>query len=305
MVALTGHIIVNPLAPTQINALDAYCCSTGSNPSSPHSPLKRGDVIEIQGPPASGKTHLTYHLVATCVLPRLHRSIDLHGWEKAAVVFDTDGSFDIRRFKQVLVGRLQKLISAEEIPTTTEECLGRLALVRVASTLHLAVSILNSPSYVARLFPSSELGMFVVDSLSTFHWPDRFAAERPADDTSNNRPPATNNRFRNVVMALRKIRSTLSPVIVLTNWGLTPTSRAAGPPTYYRQHLNPWPDPFSPKDGLDQHIVPNPPAFPISYHITTAVDAGRQKFTGRLRCPGTDMIGRLEFSIGVEGVYFS
>lgn len=295
-----------PLGLTQINALDAYCCATGSNPSSPHSPLKRGDVIEIQGPPASGKTHVVYHLVATCVLPVLHRSVKLHGWEKAAIVFDTDGSFDIRRLKQIIEHRLQRLISSEdEIPAVIEQCLKRIALIRVTSTLQLAVSIINSPSYLARLFPGSELGILAVDSLSTFYWPDRFAAEGPVDDPSNSRPVAIDNRFRNVVTALQKIRSSLCPVIVLTNWGLTPASRGTGPPTFYRQHLNPWPDPFTPpREGLDQYIVPNPALPAISFHVTTAVDSARLKFSGHLRCPGSETIGRMDFRMCEEGAPF-
>lgn len=290
-----------PLGLTQINALDAYCCATGSNPSSPHSPLKRGDVIEIQGPPASGKTHVVYHLVATCVLPASHRSVKLHGWDKAAIVFDTDGSFDVCRLKQIISHRLEKLIGFEEIPPVIEQCFSRIALIRVPSTLQLAVSIANSPSYLARLFPDLELGILVVDCLSTFYWPDRFAAEAPVDDPTHADHPVLNNRFRNVVIALQTIRSSLCPVIVLTNWGLTPSGKATGSPTLYRQHLNPWPDPFTaPKEGV-AHV---PSLLAISFHITTAVDRERAKFSGHLQCPGSDTVGRMDFRVSEEGMAF-
>ncbi|KAJ2928794.1 hypothetical protein H1R20_g8258, partial [Candolleomyces eurysporus] len=289
-----------PLGPTHIRALDAFCFSTGSNPS-PESPLRLGDVLEIQGPPASGKTHLVYYLLVTCVMPSHHLSLPVQGWGKAAIVFDTDGSFDIRRFKHILSQRLQKIIPSDQVPGVVEQSLRRLAIIKVASTLQLAVSILNVPGYLARLFPRHELGMLVVDSVSTFYWSDRFAAERPASAASSSSSPPSSNRFRHVVTALQRVQCSLSPVIVLSNWGLTPTQKSAAS-IYYRQHLSPFPDPFSQDAGN-----PALSTLPISYQITTSRPTpldGRQRFVGHLRRPGKEMTGQVEFTIDEEGIGF-
>lgn len=68
--------------------------------------LSCGDVVEIQGPPSSGKTHLLYSLLINCTIPHSHQSTVLGGWAKAGVVFDMDGSFDMIRFNQLLLGYL-------------------------------------------------------------------------------------------------------------------------------------------------------------------------------------------------------
>lgn len=227
----------------------------------------------------------------------------MQGWGRAGIVFDTDGSFDIRRFKHILSRRLQKTVPGDQLPGVIEESLRRLAVLKVASTLQLAVSILNVSGYIARLFPSHELGMVVVDSVSTFYWSDRFAAERPASAASSNPSPPSNNRFRHVVTALHKVQSSLSPVIVLSNWGLTPTNKSAAS-TYYRQHLSPFPDPFR-QEGTNLALPAEQSTLPISYHITTSQPpSGRQRFVGHLRRPGREITGQVEFTIDDEGIEF-
>ncbi|KAJ3547578.1 hypothetical protein NMY22_g1593 [Coprinellus aureogranulatus] len=281
---------------TQIDALDAFFCSTPEAESS-STALKPGDVVEVQGPTASGKTHLVYHLITTCVLPALHGTVKLHGWQKAAIVFDTDGSFDIRRLRQLMIHRLQGLVSCTEVSPVVEQCLQRIALIRVNSTTQLAVSINNSPTYLARLFPDLEFGLLVVDSLSTFYWPDRFAAE--SGGPSMHTLSKISNRFRSVVTALQAIRSAFCPVIVLTNWGLASTRNAAGPSISYRQHLHPWLDPFSSRkdaSGQPEYGIPDITLPTIRSHITTAMDAGGHcRFSAFLRSPGSESVGRMEF----------
>ncbi|EKM61201.1 uncharacterized protein PHACADRAFT_59666, partial [Phanerochaete carnosa HHB-10118-sp] len=61
-----------------------------------------GSVIELQGPSGSGKTHLVFNAVVSCILPQRHADSDLGGWGQAAMVLDTDETFDICRLRQLL-----------------------------------------------------------------------------------------------------------------------------------------------------------------------------------------------------------
>lgn len=245
-----------------------------------------------------------YYLLATCILPHHHLSSSARGWGRAAIVFDTDGSFDVRRFTHILSQRLQKAVPSDQLPSVVEQSLRRLAVLKVASTPQLAVSLLNVPRYLARLFPHQELGMLVIDSVSSFYWSDRFAAEKPASATASNTLAPSSNRFRHVVAALHKVQSSLSPVTILSNWGLTPIHKSATS-IYYRQHLSPFPDPFS------QETKAAPSAeqctLPISYHITTSRPSildGRQRFAGHLRRAGRETTGQIEFTIDDAGIEF-
>lgn len=288
-----------PFGPTHIGALDNYCCDYGSG--APCSPLKRGDVLEIQGPPASGKTHLIYYLLATCVMPAMHRSVHVLGWERAAIVYDTDNSFDVRRFQRIISQRFQDLVIPEEVPQLVEQCMARLSIVRPTSTLQLTSSIMNVPRFMSKLFPRLELGMIVVDSLSRFYWSDRFAAEGPKDMELEKWLEVGSNRFRDVVASLSQIRASLSPIIVLTNWGLHPMYRHPNQSRYYQQHLSPFHDPFQAEAG--QPISVNSSLLPITYHLTTELDETR-RCVGYLRGAGCESTGHIRFLVGKEGLSF-
>ncbi|EEB93299.1 hypothetical protein MPER_08069, partial [Moniliophthora perniciosa FA553] len=73
----------------------------------PDLPLYPGHVLEIQGAPASGKSHFIYALLISCISPVTYGDppIALGGWSKAAIIFDTDHSFDLDRFKELLSSR--------------------------------------------------------------------------------------------------------------------------------------------------------------------------------------------------------
>jgi DNA-repair protein XRCC2 len=235
-------------------------------------------VLEIQGPPSSGKTHLLYHLLITCILPSSYLSANIGGWGKAAVVFDTDATFDVLRVNQLILSRLQHLFSSD--PSTTPDSakelarisLERLHIFRSTSSIQLAVTITHLPAYHSTHMPDTEIGLLAIDSISAFYWPDRFAVEqlRSAPSTAEPGKQAQNiaNALQHVLTALQKFRCTYSPVIALTNWGLTPLAKpssASTPVTFYRQHLHPFPSPFAPPEPWTS--MPTNP-LPLTHHIT-------------------------------------
>jgi len=150
--------------------------------------------IHIHGHPASGKTHLLYFLLATC----------LAEWKKAAVVIDMDGRFNISRFKQLLVSRLSST-------TTVDRCLKKIHIFRPTSSDQLAVSLAHLPKYHAKHFPDIALGIVAIHSFDALTWLDRFKAEQL-------RLP--HGGLQNISSILETIRLSLGSVVVLTDWGL-------------------------------------------------------------------------------------
>ena len=254
---------------THIPALDAHFTAHNARRTEHEWPLDRGDVIEVQGPAASGKTHLLYHFILTCIIPPRCGDRDLGGWGKAAILIDTDGNFNAHRFHEVLVSRLNRLLglqNAEEdsglVQTYATDCLERFVVFRPTSSVQLAITILDLPRHHrsdARL-KDFEIGLLAIDSMSAFYWRDRFALEqlRNVADSSLDVGSAP-NLLHYVVDALHQFRRSHRPVILMTNWGLNPLSKVAdsGGATkpFYRQHLHPFPAPFDSSHGAAEALA--------------------------------------------------
>lgn len=253
--------------------------------ASGNSSLNRGDVIEVQGPAASGKTQLLYHLAACCILPKevkvmsadghAESTVHLGGWYRSVVVFDCEGRWDTRRLHTILVTRLNLLCSKTQLPPLPHksdstvslialESLSRLHVFRPTSSFQLAATLQNLPKYHAEKMQNEEMRLLLVDSISSFYWVDRWQAER-SDSKKSFRP----NPLKHVLRCLQDVRRSHGPVIVLTNWGLNPLSSATSSVSstpFFKQHLiTPFPAPFDtpprPSSGhLDQ--------LTLNYHIT-------------------------------------
>ncbi|EIN14184.1 hypothetical protein PUNSTDRAFT_38523, partial [Punctularia strigosozonata HHB-11173 SS5] len=250
----------SPPGITHMSGLDPHLFATVAHQASLHSSLNRGDVLEIQGPASSGKTHFIYHLTSICLLPDHLDGHRLGGWNKAAVVFDCDDAFDVIRFKQLLDSQISHLIArssagaSESGPVRADEqqreklvtdCLQHLHVFRPTSTLQLAATILNLPSYHLENDPDVEIGLLAVDSISAFYWPDRFTVEQLClGENISLKDLGSLNPLHHVLKALQRFRLSHGVITVLTNWGLHPLATPSGPSPFYRQHLRPFPAPF-------------------------------------------------------------
>ncbi|KAJ7492515.1 hypothetical protein FB451DRAFT_1218610 [Mycena latifolia] len=285
-------------------------------------PLNWGDVLEIQGPSASGKTQLLSLLLATCIMPPSHHETHLGGWGKAAVVFDTEGTFDARQFHDLLLFRLARALSRSNASSDDAQLLALASLRRLhvfspASSAQLAASIYHLPAYHTAQMPDADIALVAVDSLSAYYWPDRFTAEQL-------RPLALPNSatpLQHVLTALQTFRLSHKPVTVLTNWGLTLADNSSGPspapPVFYKQHLPSFPsfpeshsrpssDPLSSNNlPLTHHItlysVPIPPFHGHgnpSFSDATEADV-RREVTGYIRRPDSSRVSR--FVVDIRG----
>jgi DNA-repair protein XRCC2 len=248
------------------------------------SSFNRGDVIEIQGPPASGKTHLLYHLIITSITPA---TTQLGGWDKAAVIFDTDGTFNVSRLHELLIGRLVRLFPTDPAANMSAEDLARTVMEKVhifrpTSSAQLAISLLNLPAYHMAHLPHDEIGFLAIDSISSFYWPDRFTLEQinSSGNTTGGKLSVA-SPLHHVLTSLQKIRLSHGPVIALTNWGLNPLTKPtqdSAPPTFYKQHLYPFPTlpkqyqsnaPYATEANLAADPHPDTATMPpLTHHIT-------------------------------------
>jgi DNA-repair protein XRCC2 len=295
-------------------------------------------VIEIQGPASSGKTHLLYHLIITCITPLAHPPITLGGWDQAAIIFDTDGTFNVHRLRQLLISRLSRLASrsgdtlleAPQIEEIAMRALGKLHIFHPNSSIQLAATLLHLPAFHASKLRDSDIGLLAIDSISSFHWPDRFTVEqiRASPHLTTGSHANFVSPLQHVLIALQKFRLSHGPVIVFTNWGLNTLPNDS----LYRQHLQPFPVLDNLHDNgiaAPEVIMNNCPStsgstqvIPLTHHITlpfvpfTQIQFPEEAETqeklkevvetnevvGVIRTAGSSRVGRFMFQIGAAEV---
>ena len=291
----THEIVACSAGSTLIPALDTHLSSVNSSRTSHKWPLNPGDVIEVQGPAASGKTHLLYRILVACLMPSQYQGKDLGGWGKAAILFDTDGKFDISRLHGLLLSRLTRYLGqadphpailAVDLDNLATRCLENMHVFRPTSSAQLAVTLLHLPKYHAtdpRLQDAS-IGLLVVDSLSAFYWRDRYSLEQIRDAAgSSSHTALPPNPLYYVLKALQVFRSSHRPVTLLSNWGLNAFQNASASnepeSPFYRQHLHPFPAPFEAHGGAE--AISNIQS--SQKQSSSAVDSSRDGPAGRLR----------------------
>jgi len=237
-------------------------------------------VIEIQGPAASGKTEFLYHLAACCVLPKevliasasIHagRTVPIGGWNKSVIVLDCDGRWNIRRLHDILFTRLNIAFSGANFPpnpnppqnasSVAKDSLKHLHIFRPTSSFQLASTIVYLSKYHTEKMPNEEVGLLIVDSISSFYWSDRWQVESSSSKRRFN-PIAP------VLRALQTFRISHGPVVILSNWGLNPLPSGTTPTPFFRQHLPP-PFPAPLDDSLRQAPLGQGNILPLTKHIT-------------------------------------
>ncbi|KAG8745404.1 hypothetical protein FRC10_008114 [Ceratobasidium sp. 414] len=345
---LPNTLSPDPPGDSFIEGFDAHVLSAlpGLGQKLPKSTWARGDVIEIQGPAASGKTHLLYFWAMTCILP-YQACIKAENSGNAFEVLLGGRNKYLNERLATAVSSSQAIVdtemhgaaSAPTIPELLSEALRRVHVFRPTSTLSLATTLMAIPAYHKSQMPNETVGMLMIDSISTFYWSDRWAAEQleKASQTPVDLPPAPDaqplqsdiNPLRHVLTVVLQLRRSLGMVTFFTNWGLTTLeSRLPNSIAYFRQHLRaPYPSPFDEetprsKFPLMHHItVPQQglPPFDAATPLEEAVnDQARKELSAQLRLhasvrtitkrpgePNTVAESEFEFAITNDGVLVS
>jgi DNA-repair protein XRCC2 len=246
----------DPPGSADIPGLDAHIRKTTfDGHETPHT-INTKDVIEIQGP-SVGKSHLLMHFIMTCVLPVSHLGIQLRGWGKSAILIDLDHTFDVHRFRHLLIHRIKVHIPTgdENLDLFVDLLLRKLHVFRPESSVQFAVTAANIPNYHSSSMSRDEIGLVAIDSLSSFYWQDRFLGEQPRDG----RPSG----IEKALISLEQIRQSHGSVIAYTNWGLPSARNVPKNNTpFYPQHVPQLHSPFG--EGLQV----SHPILPVTHHMT-------------------------------------
>jgi DNA-repair protein XRCC2 len=243
--------------------------------------LHPGDVLEIQGPAATGKTALLYHLVVDYIIPpsmrhSSHEQIEAAVRHKGVIVFDTDNCFDLAHLRHVLSSRLAKMLShlasdSIEITSLCQICLEGVHLFFPTTSLQMAIALNHLLKYHAQSMPDRKIGLVAIDSISSFFWPDRFAAEQTRAVSKNKTSLSPGTSLFHIFNQLERIRTSLRSIIVYTNWGLNPVLQSNNT-VEFKQHL-----PYHPSlihttsvnQGVREDRHPDTTiTLPLTHHIT-------------------------------------
>jgi len=177
-----------PLRSTAIPVLDAYFEAADV-------PLNWGDVVQVHGSQGSGKRHLLYFLLATCLAH--------DGWNRPAIVLDVSGKFSLKRFRQVLGHRLGH--NAGEVARSMRN----LQIFRPASTAQLLATVTQLS---AKHTSDPPLGIVAIHAVDAYYWPDRFRAEQLRSSAPS--------PLRRLATKVDDLRRALGPLVIISSWGL-------------------------------------------------------------------------------------
>ncbi|KAF2092233.1 hypothetical protein K490DRAFT_61674 [Saccharata proteae CBS 121410] len=232
----------------------------------------KAPVVELTSiSPGAGKTHLLYLITAIAILPALYSGIELQGKHSAAVVYDTDGRFDVARLAQIMKHYIitcakqqhQHLADQDDahIANLLHSSLTHLHILRPQSQSALLASLATLPAYLfnARAHHSTHrpLHALILDSASAFYWPVKAAEEtsrlaQPQDQngTENEEKlhpasssPTASESYATLSRTLRKLQRQLSCTVIVTSTSmpythpntsatLLPTLRPLLPPSW-------------------------------------------------------------------------
>ncbi|KAF8337899.1 uncharacterized protein EI90DRAFT_2967752 [Cantharellus anzutake] len=256
-----------PLGPTCIDDLDDHIRRALPELTTDASTLNRGDVFEIHGSHGSGKTHLLYFIVMTCVLPYsailrhngLTESFELGGKEKAVIAVDCDRQWSTDRINELVSHYVRKRIewtlAQESIEISRElssiigslakdisdQSLRRLHIFRPSSPLQLAATLASIPNFHATSTPDQEICMLMIDSLTAFRWPDLGTSEHNvrSQNGSSLHAEVPIKQVTDCIQALRESLGVVTFVTRLTVPALPPTQdRGQSLPSHYTSALD-------------------------------------------------------------------
>eukprot|EP01104_Vermistella_antarctica_P005747 TRINITY_DN1629_c0_g1_i2.p1 TRINITY_DN1629_c0_g1~~TRINITY_DN1629_c0_g1_i2.p1 ORF type:complete len:188 (-),score=49.41 TRINITY_DN1629_c0_g1_i2:76-639(-) len=76
--------------------------------------LLPGDIVEIFGQSGTGKSRVLLHTIASCILPKRWRGVDIAGNECDVVVFSFDGQFRVNELARIIESRVTKRCSQHQ-----------------------------------------------------------------------------------------------------------------------------------------------------------------------------------------------
>lgn len=138
------------------------------------------EIYEIVGTEGTGKTEFLLNIVASIILPKSWRNIQLHGSDASVIFIDTDYKFSIIRLAMIMEKKIIEKIekcskntvtpSADEMEGFITDCLKRLSLVHCNNSSHLLITLFSLETSVSN---NPNISAIMIDSISVFYWLDK------------------------------------------------------------------------------------------------------------------------------------
>ncbi|CDP18757.1 unnamed protein product [Coffea canephora] len=184
-------------------------------------PLRPGNVVEVAGPPSSGKTHILMQAAISCILPKQWKGVQFGGMERLAVFVDLDCRFDVLRFSRLLKHKLIQA-NSNDMKSQTQydkelfaECMRRFLYIRCYNSLEFLATLKTMNKQLQKQKDIQGVGvhLLVLDSIGAFYWMDR-ALPSLLVGGSNRKSLSLQIVMENVVQDLQKLLL-VHPLLVL------------------------------------------------------------------------------------------
>ncbi|KAF2169935.1 hypothetical protein M409DRAFT_19552 [Zasmidium cellare ATCC 36951] len=292
-------------------AIDLRASTTKAQPTAP--------IIELTSTsPASGKTHLLYHLTALAVLPT-----SLGGHQACVAIIDADNKFSIPRLAQHMA-RLchSKTTSPEALQATITTSLTHIHIFHPQSLPSTIATVQSLQSYLfnANRHHSFDraVAFIALESAAAFYWQAKSDAEEASLHPSSAQPSG----YVQLAGALKNAGRILNTPILFTCWDMSSAKKGSSFGQDIRSYRSSLPPPWQTLPTL-RLVVRRIPVrkLPVEIGVEEALREGemRQKVVelGRFECFvnewGLDERsmqrfqangGGFEFRIRGDGVHF-
>ena len=142
--------------------------------------FRSGDVMELSGPPGSGKSTFLLAIVASCLMPKLFtlggKKVNFDGPELSVLYIDCDIKFSVMRLvsllEHIILDRLLSLNNSSYDPNIIaadmiEESLKRFSFVTSKSSNELLAILKRVEYFVKKGLP---IQLICIDSISAYQW---------------------------------------------------------------------------------------------------------------------------------------
>lgn len=141
---------------------------------------KSTDVIEINGVHSSGKTLLLSQLLAKCILPDYHGTVQIKGCNAPAILINTDHHFQVSRLIEIMTGVVNiayaESFKFNSIDTELEKIniiQNSLSNLKIINCYHSEQFLLMLHTLDDMFLNNAKIALLTIDSMTAYYWQER------------------------------------------------------------------------------------------------------------------------------------
>ncbi|XP_076161245.1 X-ray repair cross complementing 2 [Ptiloglossa arizonensis] len=138
------------------------------------------DIIEIDGERSTGKTLLLSQILAKCILPNYHGSIQIKGCNASAILINTDHHFQVSKLIDIMTNIVDTAYDVSFTSETNKANHDKITVIRNSlHNLHV-INCYNSEQFYLTLrtlddifLDNTKIALLAIDSITAYYWQDR------------------------------------------------------------------------------------------------------------------------------------